>query len=111
MSPIVVSAWIWAKSQGAKRPALKAQLGWTFEATGTSSIISPFGTSCARMEMRLWKKLEGSVEIEEVDDGHSEIEVRLSGKTKGLVPEFAIRGQMEEQIQEMASAIEERLGA
>lgn len=60
---------------------------------------------------KVWKKLEGSVQIEEIDDQSCEVEIRLSGKTKALVPEFTIRGPMEEQIQDMASAIEERVGA
>ena len=59
----------------------------------------------------VWRKLEGSVEIEEIDDDSCEIEIRLSGRTKALVPEFTIRGPMEEQIQDMAAAIEDRVGA
>lgn len=60
---------------------------------------------------KVWKRLEGSVSVEEIDDHSSEVEIRLSGATKAFVPEFTIRGPMEDQIQEMAAAIEERLEA
>ena len=59
----------------------------------------------------VWKKLEGHVQVEEISQTSCEIEIRLTGKTKGLVPEFTIRGPMEEQIQDMAAAIEERCSA
>ncbi len=59
----------------------------------------------------VWKKLEGSVSVEEIDDDNCEVEIRLSGKTKAFVPEITIRVPMKEQIQNMAAAIEERVGA
>jgi hypothetical protein len=58
---------------------------------------------------KVWKMLEGSVSIEEVDDVSCEVEIRLSGRTKAFVPELTIRAPMNDQIQEMASAIEDRL--
>lgn len=59
----------------------------------------------------VWKKLEGHVSVEERGDECCEVRIELSGKTKGLVPEFAIKAPMEEQIQDMTAALEERLHA
>ena len=58
---------------------------------------------------RVWKRLAGLVSVEEIDDEHCEVTIELSGRTKALVPEITIRGPMEEQIQEMTAALEERL--
>jgi hypothetical protein len=57
----------------------------------------------------VWKKLEGLVSVEEIDDRSCEVTIELSGRTKALVPEFAIKGPMEDQIQEMTLALEEKL--
>jgi len=59
----------------------------------------------------VWKKLEGSVSVEEIDDDLCEVTIELSGKTKSLIPEFTIKGPMEEQIRSMTDALEERLQA
>ena len=58
---------------------------------------------------RVWKRLEGLVSIEEIDDQSCEVTIELSGRTKALVPEITIRGPMEEQIQDMTAALEARL--
>jgi hypothetical protein len=58
---------------------------------------------------RVWKRLQGLVTIEELDEGHSQVTIELSGRTKALVPEITIRGPMAEQIQDMTAALEERL--
>lgn len=58
---------------------------------------------------RVWKRLEGLVSIEEIDDESCEVTIELSGTTKALIPEITIRGPMEEQIQDMTAALEERL--
>lgn len=59
----------------------------------------------------VWKKLEGSVSVEEIDDACCEVRVELSGRTKSFVPEFTIKSPMEEQIRSMTEALEERLQA
>lgn len=58
---------------------------------------------------KVWRELVGRVSVEELGDG-SRVEIEMSGRTKSLVPEFAIKGQMESQIEEMAQALRERLG-
>ena len=57
----------------------------------------------------VWKKLEGLVSVEEIDDTTCEVSIELSGKTKTLVPEFTIKGPMEDQIREMTLALEAKL--
>jgi hypothetical protein len=59
----------------------------------------------------VWRQLEGLVSVEEIDDASCEVRIELSGRTKTLVPEFTIKGPMEQQIQEMTAALEERLNA
>jgi len=58
----------------------------------------------------VWRKLEGLVTVEEIDDQSCEVRIELSGRTKTLVPEFTIKAPMEDQIHEMTMALEERLG-
>ncbi len=56
----------------------------------------------------IWRALEGRVELEDLGD-ECRIVVRLEGATKRLVPEFTIKGPMEEQIGEMSDALEAKL--
>jgi carbon monoxide dehydrogenase subunit G len=58
---------------------------------------------------KVWKQLEGRVDVEEVDDASCEVQIELSGRTKALVPELAIKLPMEEQIRDMTAALAERL--
>jgi carbon monoxide dehydrogenase subunit G len=57
---------------------------------------------------RVWRSLRGEVDIEE-RGSRTRVQITLDGATKSLVPEFAIKGPMEEQIGEMASAMRSRL--
>jgi carbon monoxide dehydrogenase subunit G len=56
----------------------------------------------------VWHELNGQVEVDERGDGASVL-IEMRGSTKRLVPEFAIKGQMEEQIEQMARVLRERL--
>ena len=62
-----------------------------------------------RCDGKVWRKLEGHVEVEEIDDSNCEVEIRLSGRTKALVPELAIKAPLKEQMRNMAAAIRDRL--
>ena len=62
-----------------------------------------------RCDGRVWKRLEGLVSVEERGDERCEVRIELSGRTKSFVPEFTIKAPMEEQIQDMTAALEERL--
>ncbi len=55
---------------------------------------------------RVWRELNGSVDVEETPDAlGSLITIELKGRTKGLVPEFTIKGPMEDQIGQMSEAL------
>ena len=58
---------------------------------------------------RVWRELKGSVDVTEIDDASCEVTIELSGRTKSLVPEFTIKGPMEDQIRNMTEALEDLL--
>lgn len=62
-----------------------------------------------RCDGRIWRELSGEVAIEERRDG-AQLRIQMSGRTKALVPEFTIKLPMEEQVEQMASALRELLG-
>ena len=57
---------------------------------------------------RVWKRLEGTLELEEAGAG-TRVRLQMEGATKSFVPEFTIKGPLEQQIDEMAAALRERL--
>jgi len=59
----------------------------------------------------VWRALSGHVELEDLGGAQCRVVLRLDGTTKRLVPEFTIKGPMEDQIGEMSDALEARLGA
>lgn len=61
----------------------------------------------------VWKELRGEVIFDEPDDGSSgcNVTIEMEGRTKGLVPELAIRGPMKEQLEQMASALRREIEA
>ena len=57
---------------------------------------------------RVWKELRGSVSL--VERGAStRVRIVLDGRTKSFVPEFTIRVPMQEQLDQMATALRELL--
>ncbi len=58
----------------------------------------------------IWRQLRGTLSFEERGKG-TRISVELDGKTKTLVPEFTIKGPMEEQIDQMVTALKRRMKA
>ena len=59
---------------------------------------------------RIWRELSGEVLIEERGEG-AQLRIKLSGRTKGLVPEFTIKQPMEEQVEQMSAALQDLLSA
>jgi carbon monoxide dehydrogenase subunit G len=57
---------------------------------------------------RVWRELKGVVSFETRGKG-TRVRVVMDGRTKTLVPEFTIRGAMQEQIEQMATALRRRL--
>jgi carbon monoxide dehydrogenase subunit G len=76
----------------------EAKFVWTFRMDGSVA----FEKVC---DGRVWKQLSGLVEVDENGDDASVVVIEMQGATKGLVPEFTIKGPMEEQIGEMAQAL------
>ncbi len=63
-----------------------------------------------RCDGRVWRALGGTVSVEEGEDASTcRVEIRLEGATKALVPEFTIKGPMDEQIAAMCDALRELL--
>ncbi len=56
----------------------------------------------------IWKRLEGSVRFEK-SGKKTRVCVEAEGATRALVPEFAIRGPMNDTIGRMAEALRERI--
>ena len=53
---------------------------------------------------RVWRELAGSVSLRRHGKG-TRVCLELDGRTKSLIPEFTIRGPMQNQIEQMASAL------
>lgn len=56
----------------------------------------------------VWRKLEGLVSFSELEDG-TRVTLHLTGSTKTLVPELAIRGPMQDQLDQMTEALRKRI--
>jgi carbon monoxide dehydrogenase subunit G len=52
----------------------------------------------------VWRELRGEVTVAERGDG-ARVTIEMTGRTKTLVPEFTIRGPMEEQLQQMSESL------
>lgn len=59
---------------------------------------------------RVWRELRGSVSLTE-RKARTRVRIQLEGRTKALVPEFTIRGPMQDQLDQMARALRRRLDA
>ena len=56
----------------------------------------------------IWSQLRGCVTVEEDGDGAT-VCLEMDGRARALVPERAIKGPLEEQIESMAKALQEHL--
>ena len=57
----------------------------------------------------VWRSLEGEVALRSEGPDETRIALRMEGRTRAFVPEIAIRGQMREQLDQMAESLRERL--
>jgi carbon monoxide dehydrogenase subunit G len=57
----------------------------------------------------VWRRLDGTLTFEPLGKGKTLVRIEMEGKTKGLVPEFTIKGPMKDQIEQMADALRERI--
>ncbi len=59
---------------------------------------------------KVWRMLRGTLTFEERGKG-TRVSIELDGKTKTLVPEFTIKVPMEQQIDQMMTALKQRIKA
>lgn len=57
---------------------------------------------------RVWRELKGSVTFR-TRGGKTRVRIEMDGRTRSLVPEFTIKGAMQDQLDQMARALRERL--
>jgi hypothetical protein len=57
----------------------------------------------------VWRSLEGEVLLQPSGAGRTRVVLRMEGRTRAFVPELAIRGPMKDQLEQMASALRERI--
>ncbi len=59
---------------------------------------------------RVWRELTGNVSFRRRGKKDvTRVRIEMDGRTKSLVPEFTIRSAMKDQLEQMASALRERL--
>ena len=56
----------------------------------------------------VWRELRGAVTLTERKD-KTRVRIEIEGRTKTLVPEFTIRGPMQDQLDQMVKALKRRL--
>lgn len=57
---------------------------------------------------KVWRELKGEVEVAERNGG-SRVSLHMEGHTKAFVPEFTIKGPLQDQLEDMARGLRERL--
>lgn len=60
---------------------------------------------------RVWQELSGEVSFEETSDDRTRVRIEMHGRTKGLVPEFTIKGAMHDQLEQMSKSLRARIEA
>jgi carbon monoxide dehydrogenase subunit G len=80
-----------------------ATFHFDFEADGDVS----FEKVC---DGRVWRELTGRMRFAPSGKG-TRVRIEMDGRTKPLVPEFTIKGPMQDQIQQMAEALKRRIEA
>ena len=57
---------------------------------------------------RVWRELKGRVVFRKRGQ-RTRVSIRMEGRTRALVPEFTIKGAMQDQLEQMAGALRQRL--
>ena len=57
----------------------------------------------------VWRELSGTLCFQERGAQKTRVRIEMNGRTKPLVPEFTIRGPMQQQLDQMAKALRTRL--
>lgn len=72
--------------------------------------FAPDGEVCFEKvcDGNVWRELRGRVHLQPRGQG-TRVRIELEGSTRTLVPEFTIRGPMQDQIEQMSKALRRRL--
>ena len=95
-------------TRGARRTARSRYraLGREGEATFHFTFQPDGGVTFEKVcDGRVWRQLDGSLSFEACGKGATLVRIEMEGKTKALVPEFTIKGPMQDQIEQMADAL------
>ena len=65
----------------------------------------PYARARGTARGHVWRRLDGSLSFEACGKGATLVRIEMEGRTKALVPEFTIKGPMQEQIEQMADAL------
>jgi carbon monoxide dehydrogenase subunit G len=112
----ILSLFAEAKTEIVKREGNKLTTHSRFKALGRDSdatfhfTFAPDGN--VRFEKvcdgNVWKQLTGKVTFEE-RAGKTRVRLEMDGSTKGFIPEFAIKGPLQDQLDSMARALREKI--
>jgi hypothetical protein len=58
---------------------------------------------------RVWRELRGELSLEECGEERVRICIEMEGSTKSFVPEFTIKGPMQDQVEQMSLALKQRI--
>jgi carbon monoxide dehydrogenase subunit G len=95
-------------TRGARRTARSRYraLGREGEATFHFTFRPDGGVAFEKVcDGRVWRQLDGSLSFEACGKDATLVRIEMEGKTKALVPEFTIKGPMQDQIEQMADAL------
>jgi hypothetical protein len=98
-------------SEGHRRTLCSHYTALGQEGTATFHFdFQPDGDVCFEKvcDGRVWQQLKGRVSFRSQGE-RTRVSIEMDGKTRSLVPEFTIRGAMRDQIEQMASALRQRL--
>jgi hypothetical protein len=59
---------------------------------------------------KVWRELRGELHFEDRGE-KTRVSIEMEGSTRSFVPEFTIRGPMQDQIEQMAKALKKRIEA
>ncbi len=82
-------------------PPGTATFTFTFESNGDIQFEK-------RCDGNVWKKLTGTVTLTARGED-TRVHIATDGSTKAFVPEFTVRGAMQDQIDQMAAALRKRI--
>jgi len=112
----ITSLFAQAKTEIVKREGNKLTTHSRFKALGRDSDATFHFTFAPDGNLRfekvcdgnVWKQLTGKVTFEE-RAGKTRVRLEMDGSTKGFLPEFAIKGPLQDQLDGMARALRAKI--